>query len=237
MSSQFPLCIPLGDAAILFQFSHSIDLAVNAQIQQVAFALRQRQPAWVRDIVPALTGLAIHYDLSMVPQDIEPATALSTLMTECLARRLPNLDKLARTITVPVCYDPSFGLDLEAVAEQCKLSIAEVITRHCASAHRVLMVGFSPGHPYIGGLDARLSVPRLTTPRPIVQAGSVAIANTQSVVYPWTISGGWSILGRSPMRFFNPDNSPPTVFSPGDRVQFVAISRAEYEQSLQTPNR
>ena len=92
------------------------------------------------------------------------------------------------------------------------------------------MVGFAPGHPYIGGLDTKLSVPRRTTPRPTVVAGSVAIANAQSVVYPFTISGGWNIVGRTPLRIFNAARQPPALMAPGDRVKFVPVSRDQFER-------
>ena len=137
------------------------------------------------------------------------------------------------SISAAACRSTSSGIaagPAEKLNGRCRLKVEEVVKRHCASPHRVLMVGFAPGHPYIGGLDPRLSVPRRTTPRPIVTAGSVAIANTQSVVYPWTISGGWSVIGRSPLRFFDPQRDPPAVFAPGDRVHFVAIGRSEYDR-------
>lgn len=231
MPAQAPRVLPLGDAAVLVEFSETLDLAVNARIQQLAAAVRLQQPAWIRDVVPALGGLALHFDPDCVEPGIRPLEAAAALVKECLSRRLPDLDKLARTLEVPVCYEgEEFAPDLAEVAERCRLKPEEVVKRHCASPHRVLMVGFAPGHPYIGGLDARLSVPRRTTPRPIVTAGSVAIANTQSVVYPWTISGGWSVIGRSPLRFFDPLREPPAVFAPGDRVQFVSITRNEYDR-------
>jgi KipI family sensor histidine kinase inhibitor len=98
------------------------------------------------------------------------------------------------------------------------------------------MVGFSPGQPYIGGLDVRLSVPRRATPRTLMPAGSVAIANTLTAVYPYETPGGWSILGRTPLRVFDPARDPASLFAPGDRVRFMAISRAEFTQ-LSEPSR
>jgi KipI family sensor histidine kinase inhibitor len=92
------------------------------------------------------------------------------------------------------------------------------------------MVGFSPGQPYIGGLDAKLSVPRRAAPRTQMPAGSVAIANAQTCVYPYDTPGGWNIIGRTPLRVFDPAREPASLFAPGDRVHFFAISRAEYEK-------
>jgi KipI family sensor histidine kinase inhibitor len=222
--------LPLGDAAVLVDFSETLDLVVNARIQQLAEAIRRRKVPWIRDVVPALGALALHFDPERTDPKLDPLEATAALIKDCLARRLPNIDDLVRTVEVPVCYDAVFAPDLAEIAERCKLKVEEVIRRHGASPHRVLMVGFAPGHPYIGGLDAKLSVPRRTTPRPTVVAGSVAIANAQSVVYPFTISGGWNIVGRTPLRIFDAGRQPPALMAPGDRVKFTPISREQYER-------
>lgn len=230
MAGPLPRVVLLGDAAVLAEFSDTLDLAINARIQQLAEAIRRRKVAWIVDVVPALGSLALHFDPERYDLAVRPLEAASALIKDCLSRKLPNLDELARTVNVPVCYEAELAPDLAEVAERCKLKVEEAIRRHCASPHRVLMVGFAPGHPYIGGLDEKLSVPRRTTPRPSVIAGSVAIANTQSVVYPFTISGGWSVIGRTPLRIFDAQREPPALMAPGDRVQFHAISRAQFDQ-------
>ena len=230
MAGPLPRVVLLGDAAVLAEFSDTLDLAINARIQQLAEAIRRRKVAWIVDVVPALGSLALHFDPERYDLAVRPLEAASALIKDCLSRKQPNLDELARTVDVPVCYEAELAPDLAEVAERCKLKVEEAIRRHCASPHRVLMVGFAPGHPYIGGLDEKLSVPRRTTPRPSVIAGSVAIANTQSVVYPFTISGGWSVIGRTPLRIFDAQREPPALMAPGDRVQFHAISRAQFDQ-------
>ena len=230
MAGPLPRVVPLGDAAVLVEFSETLDLAVNARIQQLAEAIRRRKVAWIVDVVPALGSLALHFDPERYDLAVRPLEAASALIKDCLSRKQPNLDEPARTVNVPVCYEAELAPDLAEVAERCKLKVEEAIRRHCASPHRVLMVGFAPGHPYIGGLDEKLSVPRRTTPRPSVIAGSVANANTQSVVYPFTISGGWSVIGRTPLRIFDAQREPPALMAPGDRVQFHAISRAQFNQ-------
>ena len=230
MTPPLPRIVALGDAAVLADFSDTLDLAVNARIQQLAEAIRRRKLAWILDVVPALGSLALHFDPEAYDSPIPPLEAATALVKDCLAKKLPNLDDLARTVEIPVCYDTDLAPDLAEVAERCKVKVEDAIRRHCASPHRVLMVGFAPGHPYIGGLDDKLSMPRRTTPRPTVMAGSVAIANTQSVVYPFTISGGWNIIGRTPLRIFDATREPPALMAPGDRVKFTAIQRDEFER-------
>lgn len=234
MAPALPRVLPLGDAAVLVDFTDTLDLATNARIQQLAEAIRRRGVPWIRDVVPALGSLALHFDPDRITPEVHPTEAAAALVKDCLSRRLPNLDDLARAVEVPVCYDAEFAPDLAEIAERCRVKVEEAIRRHCASPHRVLMVGFAPGHPYIGGLDEKLSVPRRTTPRPSVIAGSVAIANTQSVVYPFTISGGWNIIGRTPLRVFDAARQPPALMGPGDRVKFTPISREQYERLAQS---
>ncbi|OGA29948.1 MAG: hypothetical protein A3I65_05690 [Betaproteobacteria bacterium RIFCSPLOWO2_02_FULL_68_150] len=220
---------PLGDAAVFAEFARTLDLRINEALQAIAAALRERAPPWVRDVVPSLGGLAMHFDLDHAELPQAPLQAASDLLQDCLKAAV-RARAPGRKVELPVCYDAEFGLDLGEVVAQTGLNAAEIVRRHAASEHRVLMVGFAPGQPYIGGLDARLAVPRLATPRTRVPAGSIAIANAQTVVYPFEIAGGWNVLGRTPLRVFDPQREPPSLLAPGDRVRFVPIARAEYER-------
>lgn len=224
-----PRIEPLGDAAIFAEFSLELDLRVNETIQAVAQSLREMAPPWVRDVVPSLAGLALHLDLEHAQLPPAPMDAAAELLHA--ARKAAARTAAGRRVEVPVCYDPEFGLDLAEVAQRTGLDPGDVVRRHSASEHRVLMVGFAPGQPYIGGLDPRLAVPRRATPRTRVPAGAIAIANTQTVVYPFEIAGGWSILGRTPLRVFDPARDPPCLLLPGDRVRFRPISREAFEKA------
>jgi KipI family sensor histidine kinase inhibitor len=116
------------------------------------------------------------------------------------------------------------------VAKKARLSVDDVAQLHAAGDYRVLMIGFAPGHAYMGGLDARLALPRRATPRPVVAAGAVAIANDQTVVYPYAISGGWNVIGRTPLTVFDANRPQPSLFAPGDRVRFRIISKEEFQR-------
>jgi KipI family sensor histidine kinase inhibitor len=194
--------------------------------RRLAAAVRALGDARVRDVVAGLGGVALHF----VPTITEPAPALAeALVAQCLKDGLPAAEKIGRDVEVPVCYEPEFALDLEEISEKTKLSKNEIQELHAAGEYRVLMIGFAPGHAYMGGLDAKLSVPRRATPRAVVPSGSVAIANDQTVVYPYAISGGWSVIGRTPLRVFDASREAPSLFGNGDRVRFRPISRAEFE--------
>jgi inhibitor of KinA len=185
---------------------------------------------WIRDVVPAIGGLALHFDPDHEALGGKPLEAAAQLIEECLKAGLPKEGELVRTIEVPVCYEPPYGLDLAEVAKATKVPVADIGALHAAGEYRVLMIGFAPGHAYMSGLDPKLSVPRRSTPRAVVPAGSVAIANDQTVVYPYAISGGWSIIGCTPLKVFDAERQEPSLFAAGDRVKFRAVTRAEFER-------
>lgn len=219
---------PLGDCAAYIEFSETLDPEVNALVQRLALVVHGRALPWIRDVVPALGGLALHFDPDYPELHGEPLQVAANLVGECLKEIDPKAEDAPRTVEVPVCYDAQFAPDIEEVARKARLSVEEVAQRHAAGDYRVLMIGFAPGHAYMGGLDARLAVPRRAAPRALVAAGSVAIANDQTVVYPYEISGGWNVIGRTPLTIFDAAREEPSLFAPGDRVRFRVISRDEF---------
>jgi KipI family sensor histidine kinase inhibitor len=209
--------------------SGGVDLELNRSLQALAAALRARSLPWVRDVVPALCGIAVHFD----PWHPALPAALLEDFRELIEESFKSASKFegsGRMVEVPVCYASEFGLDLSEVSEKTSVPVEEIIQRHVETAHSVLMVGFSPGQPYIGGLDPKLSVPRRATPRTRMPQGAVAIANAQTAVYPYETPGGWSIIGRTPLTVFDPARDPPSLFAPGDRVRFIPIGREEFER-------
>jgi KipI family sensor histidine kinase inhibitor len=220
--------VPLGDCAVYVEFASNLDLEVNSLVLRLAKAVQARGLPWIRDVVPALGGLALHFDPDHEALGGDAMKACVQLVDECMKAGPPGEDEVARTVEVPVCYEPQYAPDLAEVAKLTKLTPEEVVACHVGSEHRVLMVGFAPGHAYIGGLDPKLAVPRRATPRAVVPAGSVAIANDQTVVYPYAISGGWNIIGRTPLPVFDAEREEPSLFAAGDRVRFKPISRAEF---------
>jgi KipI family sensor histidine kinase inhibitor len=220
--------VPLGDSAAYVEFSTTLDLEVNSVVQRLALAILKRKVPWIRDVVPALGGIALHFDTDNPEFPAQPLEASLELVNESLKQGLAAKDDPGREVELPVCYEPEFALDIDEVAREANLSLQEVATRHAAGEYRVLMMGFAPGHAYMGGLDAKLAVPRRASPRAIVPAGSVAIANEQTVVYPYAISGGWNVIGRTPMVLFDASRSRPSLLWPGDRVRFRAITRAQF---------
>lgn len=219
---------PLGDCAAYIEFSEELDLEVNAVLQRLASLVHARAQPWLRDVVPALGGLALHFDPDHPEVHGDSLQASANLVAECLKQLDPAAEEAPRTVEVPVCYAPEFAPDIDEVAKKTKLSVGEVAELHAAGDYRVLMIGFAPGHAYMGGLDRKLAVPRRAAPRAVVAAGSVAIANDQTVVYPYAISGGWNVIGCTPLAVFDAGREEPSLFAAGDRVRFHAVSKEDF---------
>lgn len=219
--------LPMGDTAVLVEFADRLDLTINAAIQGVVARIRASDVPWVRDVVPAFAALAVHIDPEGIG-DSDPIEMVRALIEQPAKVRAAGAAASVRHVEVPVCYDAQFALDLEPVMARTRLSAEQIAARHAEGLYHVLMMGFAPGHPYLGGLDAKLAVPRRATPRPVVPAGSIAIANQQCVVYPYAISGGWNVIGRTPLRIFDAQRAEPSLFLPGDEVRFVPIDRARF---------
>jgi KipI family sensor histidine kinase inhibitor len=219
-SHQFAL-LPLGDAAVTVEFGREISAGVNEGALGFAQAVRIQHWEGVLDIVPAYASVTIHVDPLRLPVSI-------------LSERLRDLVFDATTVSsgrthrIPVLYGGEWGPDLGDVAAFARLSPAETIELHYSPLYRVYMLGFSPGFPYMGLVPASIAMPRLATPRTVVPAGSVGIAESQTAVYPTATPGGWRIIGRTPVSLFQPQSSSPFLLSPGDWVQFHPIDAKEF---------
>ncbi len=211
-----------GDRAFLVRLGERPEPALSRRIAVLRERLVAARPAGLDDAVPGFVTLLVLYD-----PDVTTSEALCGLVRELLPRG--ETDTPRRTWTLPVCYDASLAPDLETVAAAAKLSPDEVMRLHAGRAYTVYLIGFSPGFPYLGDLDARLVLPRRAEPRPRVPAGSVAIATSYTAVYPQDTAGGWHLVGRTPARMFDAAGASPALLRPGDAVRFQLIGRVEYE--------
>jgi inhibitor of KinA len=222
---------PLGDGVLLIELGSDASEATAQRVQAVAEHLLQEPPAGVRDVVPAVCTVALHYDPLLVESAGEGQStyeALAQRVTRLLAALDPAERTSGRELEIPLCYGGAFGEDLAALAEARGLSNDEVIALHGAPLYRVQMLGFAPGFAYLAGLDPRIATPRRPTPRTRVPAGSVAIGGDLTAVYPLELPGGWHLIGRSPVRFFDPGAEQPSLLVVGDRVRFVRVSEDQY---------
>lgn len=227
----------LGEDALLLRLGERIEPALNARVHALAAAIHARRPAWLVDIVPAHATLAVIVDVDM----IDAADPLGDTLPlahaeEWLRGQAFDPDPGSPTIggaepaVIPVCYGGAFGPDLEAIAAKGGMDPQAAVALHAGADYRVAMLGFAPGFPYLGGLDERLATPRRATPRVRVAGGSVGIGGAQTGIYPHEGPGGWNIIGRTPLRLFDPGRDPPCLLVPGQRVRFRAIDGAEFER-------
>ncbi|MEO6969816.1 MAG: 5-oxoprolinase subunit PxpB [Chthoniobacterales bacterium] len=212
---------PLGDAAFIVRVGDSL-----GEILTTARKLEAAQLPGVLEVVPAFASVGVFLQS---PEYLEACAAAIPAALRGRARSAKKI-RAPRSIDVPVCYDPEFALDLEAVAQHCGFAPNEIGKRHAAARYQVRCVGFTPGFPYLSGLPPALATPRRATPRTAVPAGSVAIGAGQTGIYPLCSPGGWNIIGRTPLRLFDLTREPAALFAPGDRLRFVAIGREEFAQ-------
>jgi len=174
----------------------------------------------VLSLIPSYNSLLVYYDITQVTyksliDDIESINYIESSMTE---------EK--RVIIVPVCYEKA--LDMEHVSKHTKLSCEEIIKRHSSRDYLVYMIGFTPGFPYLGGMDASLETPRLEVPRTRIEKGSVGIGGKQTGIYPLDTPGGWNIIGKTPLHLFDKKESK-VLISMGDYIRFVPIDEKTYD--------
>jgi inhibitor of KinA len=213
-----------GDMALTVEFG----TAATRELSRLVLALDRQiadGPAIVGIIetVPTVRSLTIHYD----PLRTSHAAVVKAVAP--LLARPVTTEHVGRAWTLPVCYAPAMAPDLDEVATRTGLTPAEVIRLHVGTTYRVYMLGFVPGQAYLGDLPAALQLPRRQTPRTVLPPGSVAIATTMSTVYPLESPGGWHLIGRCPVRFYDPAAAMPVLLAPADTVQFRPIGLDEWE--------
>ena len=221
--SRHPSIEPASDHSLLVSFGDRIERSLHEQVRALAESLVAAPVRGAVNVHPAYASVLIDFRPLEVPMD-EMEREVRLRLSQCAKRDAPE----SRLVEVPVCYGGDLGPDLGAVARHCGLAEDEVIARHAAAEYLVHFLGFSPGFPYLGGMDPALETPRLDSPRKSVAAGSVAIGGNQTGIYPLASPGGWRIIGRTPLRLFDPGRRPPELLRMGDSVRFRAIGASEF---------
>ena len=209
---------PLGDSALLVQLGDKIDSAINQRIHALNALLQTKSIAGIIETVPAYCTLLIHYDPLILTLN-----QITSWVRDNLTQVDDSLNRKPRQLEVPTRYGGVAGPDLETVAFSKGISIADVIRIHSEHEYIVYMMGFTPGFPYLGTLDERLIMPRLETPRTLVRAGTVAIAGSQTGIYPLDSPGGWHLIGWTSLTLFDPTSNSPFLIAPGDTVKFIPL--------------
>ena len=198
-----------GDSAIIVDIGESIHPEINSKVHNFCSTLENNKPTWIREIIPAYKGLLIYFN----PLEIE-FSDLNLYINENYNKISESATPDNKLIIIPTYYGGEFGPDLDNVINHTNLSK-------------------NPGFPYLGGLPEKLNTPRLKNPRTKIPAGSVAIAETQTGIYPSATPGGWQIIGKTPLKLFDPNRNPPVLLNPGDRIKFEPIKSIKLYKTLE----
>jgi len=215
-----------GDTSLTAEFGNEISKEINAQIRAYNIALESSGIPGIVETVPTYRSLMIHYDPGVIPYK-ELVKRLKGLLSRIDQVEIPPSDVLE----IPVLYGgEEMGPDLKFVAEHAGISEEEVIRIHTSVEYLIYMLGFTPGFTYLGGMDKKIETPRLKQPRVRIPAGSVGIAGGQTGVYPIDSPGGWQLIGRTPVKMYDPNRETPILPKAGQYIKFTAIDQAEYDR-------
>jgi inhibitor of KinA len=238
--------IPLGDSALIVRVREQFEDVPEKTLDEVLRAFQQLRSTAIPGVIelaPAYTSVAFFFDpIAVAKASGTPDAVFDWLATRIRAavsgasgrgRRVRISRSETRAVEIPVCYDLEFAPDLDDVARQARISTQEVVELHRAAEYRVACIGFVPGFPFMAGLPKKLAMPRRATPRKEIAPGSVGIGGAQTGIYPLRSPGGWNLIGRTPLKLFDPAKDPPALLRASDRVRFRAITRKEFDSMKQ----
>ena len=214
----------MGDSALTVEFGKEINPEINAAIRAFNNTAINARIDGVVETVPTYCSLTVYYE----PNVIRCGELISRLEDIIGDLRVDSAAP-SRVLELPVLYGGEMGPDIEFVAEHTHKTQDEIIEMHSAPEYLIYMLGFTPGFTYLGGLHPDLATPRLKTPRVHIPAGSVGIAAQQTGVYPIASPGGWQLIGRTPVRLYDPGREIPILPKAGDYIKFLPVTAGEYE--------
>ena len=215
----------IGDSAIICDFGETVDLATNSQViklfNYVKNIAEEKELEGLLNYTPSYNKLLIYFDL----EKIKSNKIIETIKSVDLSS-IPE-DAKTKTHVIPICYDEEFALDLKLMEKKLNLNFSEIVKAHSETNFFVYMIGFIPGHPYMGDMDKKLHLSRIPTPRLRVPKGSIGLAEKFCNIYTFEAPGGWNIIGRTPLEFFDIKKNSPSLLSPGDTVKFESVKKSE----------
>ena len=219
---RFPRVVPAGDSAILIELGSEIAPEISSMVFALTDLIKDAGLNSDLEVLPTYRSVLVYYD-PLVCSYAEMFDAVNGAV-ESLVEPI-SVNSSLKIVEIPVVYGGDDGPDLHFVADHAGITEDAVIELHSGTDYRVYMLGFSPGFPYLGGLDERIAAPRLKTPRVLVPAGSVGIAESQTGVYPNAGPGGWRIIGRTSVPLFDVNSSTPSLITPATKVRFIPVDQ------------
>ena len=212
----------LGDHAIVYKINTGQLKDIDPTLLAFTQFVTKEKINGLKDIILAYDTLTLIYDI--IYFDSNPYLFAHTILEAFNASKNNMVSIEERSIIeIPVCYDTSLGIDLQNAVKASNCSIAELVQQHSEKIYTVYCLGFLPGFAYMGEVPQAIQLPRHPSPRSKVLAGSVGIAGKQTGIYPMNSPGGWQIIGRTPIKIFDPTSASLTLFKAGDQVKFKPI--------------
>jgi inhibitor of KinA len=222
---------PLGDAAITLDMGNIINEAFNQKVLSMQLWLLDHPFEGMKDCLIAYSSLTVQYNPVTVKKHYNLQTTVfdwvAAYLKRAFEKSVQTVQAVREVIQIPVCYEGIYAPDLPTLAQQRQLTEQEVVNIHTDAIYNVYMIGFLPGFSYMGEVNERIAAPRKQHPTQVM-AGSVGIAGSQTGIYPLNSPGGWQIVGRTPLRLFDPFVPEPVKLQAGDKVQFYAITKQEF---------
>lgn len=215
-----------GDCSFVIQFGNEISPEINRKIRKMIEDLKKQDIDGLIEMVPTYCSMLVSYDPCKISYN-EIKSKVEELLK--LASESTESDEVT-LVEIPTLYNDECGPDLEYVATHNKLSKEEVVKIHTGTDYLVYMLGFMPGFTYLGGMSEKIATPRLESPRLQIFPGSVGIAGKQTGMYPSLSPGGWRIIGRTPLKLYNPESDTPVYISSGDYIRYISIDETEYKK-------
>ena len=214
-----------NEESILIQWNDKVDINLIDSIISYKNLIEQELSEILIECIQSINSMMVIYNSNKINSE-DLINTLENLYS--LDLKVGETEK--KIWKIPVCYDLSFGIDLEDLSTSNSISIDEIIKLHNSLTYNVLSIGFLPGFLYLGMNDKKLYCERKDKPKLNIKSGSVGIARDQTGIYPQDSPGGWRIIGRSPISFFNVDDKSPCFAKPGDKIKFQNISLSEFNQ-------
>jgi KipI family sensor histidine kinase inhibitor len=217
--------LPVGDCALTVEFGREISEEINGRVRSLAMALKNAAIPGVFEWIPTYRSLLVCYN---------PEKISFRRLIILLRRLIGSAGQVAQTgkrvWQIPVCYGGEYGEDLDNVSQNAGMAPEDAIKLHSLTEYRIYMLGFLPGFAYLGGLDKRIHTPRLKTPRTRIPPGSVGIGGGQTGIYPIASPGGWQLIGRTPVKPYDPKRAVPILFEAGDFLKFIPVSEDMFKE-------
>ena len=217
--------MPVGDCALTVEFGNEINEELSGKVRSLSIALKAASIPGVLEWIPTYRSLMVCYNPCVI------SFRRLTLRLNKLLKQAGHIQQAGKRVwEIPVCYGGEYGEDLSFVASNAGITPDDVIKLHAGREYRIYMLGFLPGFAYLGGLDKRIHTPRLKTPRTRIPPGSVGIGGEQTGIYPIASPGGWQLIGRTPLKPYDPTRALPILFEAGDYLKFMSIDQNQFTQ-------